>query len=269
MKVTAGAGSSTYFGDLCETGDCLTARPQASLGFNFRFTGKFTVRGEVSYYRLANKDFGGKNQNRNLSFRSGNIELYGAAVYEFLPYNKFFQRRPFFNPYVFAGLGLTFFNPRAKLNDEWYTLAKYDTENVNYNQAVPIIPFGGGLQMAISPVVDISIEVAYRKTFTDYLDDVSTVYADNAAIRARSPIGADLADRTHELFKPTYDAADGMHWNAGHKRGNPDKKDGYLMASIKMEYTLNPLVKTQRRNLKFKRPRFSKGSSSSGRRKKR
>ncbi len=265
MKLAVGSGTATYFGDLCETGDCLNARPYVNLGFNYRFGGRVQVRGEFAYFRMANKDLGGKNTRRNLSFRSGNLELGATGVFELFPYNKFFRQRPLFSPYTFVGVGVAYIAPRARLGDEWYTLPRYNTEGINYSQFVPVIPMGIGVSIPLNPILDLNLEASYRKTFSDYLDDVSTVYTDNAALRARDPIAADLADRTKEITRPGYDSRDGLHWNAGHKRGNPDKKDGYVVLAAKLEYTLNPLVKVRRQNIKFRRPRFSSGGSGGSR----
>ncbi len=265
MKVGLGTGTATYFGDLCESGDCINARPYVSTSFNYRFGGRIQVRGDVAYYRLANTDVGGPNAVRNLSFRSGNMELMATGVFEAFSYNKFFNQRPLFSPFTFLGFGVTKINPRAKLGDEWYTLPKYNTEGVNYSTVAPIISFGAGVQIPLNPVMDLNFEVGYRKTFSDYLDDVSTQYTNNAELRGINPIAADLADRTKEIHLPTYDSNDGIHWNEGHKRGNPSKKDGYLIIAARVEYTLNPLVKVRRNNLKFKRPRFSSGGSSGSR----
>jgi|GEM_PF-624522 len=264
MKLSAGIGSATYFGDLCETGDCISVRPYFNLGFDYRLGGRTRVRLEGAYFRLASTDAGGKNAVRNLSFRSGNIEVATTYIFEFFSYNKFFNQRPLFSSYLFAGVGFTYFTPRTKYQGNWYTLPRYDTEGVNYSQFTPTIPFGFGVQISLANEWDLSVEVGYRKIFTDYLDDVSTVFADNATLAARSPIAASLADRTKELggAAPTYDSNNGINWNAGHKRGNPDRKDTYIVVAAKLEYTINPLVKTRRKNLKFRRPKFSGGTGS-------
>jgi hypothetical protein len=269
MKIASSLGTSTYFGDLCETPDCINARIFANLGFNYRFGGRVQLRGDLSYYRMSNQDFGGKNQRRNLSFRSGNPELAVMGVFELFTYNKFFNQRPLFSPYTFVGFGASYISPRARLNGEWYTLPLYNTEGVNYSRVIPVIPLGVGVQIPLSPILDLNFEASYRKTFSDYLDDVSTVYTSNAVLRAENPIAADLADRTKEITIPGYDSQDGIHWNPGHKRGNPDKKDGYIILAARLEYTLNPLVKVRRQNMKFKRPRFSQGNRSRSRTKRR
>ncbi len=264
-KVSSGAGTSTYFGDLCETGDCLNARPYVSLGVSRRYKRFIHLRGEFAYYRLANQDFGGKNTRRNLSFRSGNTELLVTNIFEMVPYTKEFNDRPVFAPYAFIGVGMTYISPRARLGNEWYTLPRYDTEGVNYSRFVPMVPMGIGFQIPINPILDLNLEASYRKTFSDYFDDVSTVYTDNAALRTRDPIAAELADRTSEITRPGYDSQDGVHWNAGHKRGNPDREDGYIVLAAKLELTLNPVKAVDKQMVRRLIPWGRKGSKPSRR----
>ena len=47
-----------------------------------------------------------------------------------------------------------------------------------YNLTQFAIPFGGGIKFRVSENVVLAYEVGFRKTFTDYLDDVSTFYVD-------------------------------------------------------------------------------------------
>jgi hypothetical protein len=72
------------------------------------------------------------------------------------------------------------------------------------------------------------MEVGWRILFTDYLDDVSSVYKDNASFT--DPIAKALADRRVELGYPV--AA------AGGVRGGPKYNDAYMLLNVKMEYYL-------------------------------
>jgi hypothetical protein len=253
-RATFGGGTSTYFGDLCESGDCLKARPQFSLGYNFRYTGKFSVRGEFTYFRLFGTDVEGKNARRNLSFRSGNVELSGAVVYDFFQYTKFYNRRQFARPYVFAGFGLIYTNPKAELNDKWYSLRPLKTEGVEYARIQPVIPYGGGVTFKLSPWLDFSVEMGYRWLFTDYLDDVSTTFVNNSSL---PPIAAALADRSHEVGVLPWDTRDGRTWAEGHQRGDPKQNDGYVNVGFKVEYTINPVIRPKTNVWgKTRKPRF-------------
>jgi hypothetical protein len=80
----------------------------------------------------------------------------------------------------------------------------------------------------LNPFLNVAIESGHRITFTDYLDDVSTVYKDQASFS--DPIAAALADRKPELGLPGRPT--------GSIRGNPDKNDGYMLLNVKFEYYL-------------------------------
>jgi hypothetical protein len=87
-----------------------------------------------------------------------------------------YYRRPYFNVYGYGGVGLLYFNPKAELNGTWHALQPLQTEGVEYSRITPVIPFGLGVRFKFGPNMNIAIEGGYRKIFTDYLDDVSTVY---------------------------------------------------------------------------------------------
>lgn len=267
MRVTAGTGTSTYYGDLCESGDCLRARPQFNVGFNYRFTGRIAVRGEFAYNRLYSSDVGGKNARRNLSFRSGNPELHVAGVFDIFQYTKFYNQRQLVRPYVFAGIGLTYISPHAELNGKWYSLAPLQTEGIGYRRLIPVIPYGGGVTFRVNPYLDFSVEVGYRFTFSDYIDDVSTTFVRNSSL---STIGAALADRSAEVGVKPWNTTDGKTWAEGHKRGNPNNNDGYVNVGFKLEYTLNPVIRPKLNVFgQPRKPRFMnpKKMSISGKRK--
>ncbi len=62
------------------------------------------------------------------------------------------------------------------------------------------IPFGGGVKFAITNDWHIGLEVGLRKLFTDYLDDVSSTYADpNDLLTAKGQLAVDLSYRGDEV----------------------------------------------------------------------
>ena len=71
--------------------------------------------------------------------------------------------------------------------------------------------------------IGLAVEYGVRKTFTDYLDDVSRYYADPALL-ATTPNGdlsQKLSDRRPEIgLEPA---------QVGSLRGNPDDNDKYLL----------------------------------------
>jgi len=95
------------------------------------------------------------------------------------------------------------------------------------------IPFGGGLKYYVSDRINVSAELLYRKTFTDYIDDVSTKYIDPASYsKYLTPANADLAyklsDKSIGIIYPGM-----VRYPAGTQRG--DTKDGDTYFSVVMK----------------------------------
>lgn len=242
-------GLSSYYGDLCDDAICFRYRPSITIGGYYRYNGRVSFRGDLTYLRMSGTDEGGENAVRNLSFRSSNYEIAAGIMYDLIYFDRNYHLRAKFTPYLFAEIGLLYYNPKAEYQGQWYALRPLQTEGVRYKKITGSIPLGGGIRYQINDYMDLSVEFAYRKTFSDYLDDVSTTYVDNASFT--DPIAATLADRTAE---GGYKAGpDGLRWEAGHKRGNPNKKDGYFVFGLKFEYMLKT---TQQLNSLNSMPRF-------------
>ncbi len=68
-----------------------------------------------------------------------------------------------------------------------------------YNLFQFSIPFGGGIKFRVSDHIVVAYEIGMRKTFTDYLDDVSTRYVDQAILlNERGPGAVAMAFRGDE-----------------------------------------------------------------------
>ncbi|MDV3307784.1 MAG: DUF6089 family protein [Cyclobacteriaceae bacterium] len=222
-----GLGTSSYFGDLKDPGDLIDAKPTVSIGLQNYFWPRLSVRGELSMFTLkgddASSDDPGR-QVRNLSFKSTNFELNMVFMADLFPHaGRRFYQRPNFNAYAFAGVGLMYMNPRAELNGKMYALQPLKTENVSYSRFQPVIPYGIGFRIKVNPFMNIGIESGWRLTFTDYIDDVSTVHPDKTGW---DPIRAQLSDRSDVGFKP------------GHVRGDPNNNDAFHSLTLKIEYYL-------------------------------
>ncbi|MFQ3575491.1 MAG: DUF6089 family protein, partial [Cytophagales bacterium] len=204
IKATGGLGTGTYFGDLCEKMECAILRPQLNVGINYRFDRRWLFRGEMYYVRLAGRDKG-RNDDRNLSFVSNNFEWSVGAVYDLIKFEPLFFRRTDVTPYLHAGLGMLWFNPRARLEGKSYNLRRVQTEGVKYNNITAVIPFGFGARFKLTDHMDICGEVGYRFTFTDYMDDVSTKYVIKPAENIQeATLQQKLSDRSWERNKDNY-----------------------------------------------------------------
>lgn len=127
-------------------------------------------------------------QNRNLHFRSNYVSLESRMnVNVYQPKRKsnmhFSSKKFLSNVYAFSGVGVAFFNPKAKVDDQWVALQPIGTEGQGriperkkYTRSTLIIPFGVGVKYNVSKYWQIGLEATYFKTFSDYIDDVGGVY---------------------------------------------------------------------------------------------
>lgn len=166
---------------------------------------------------------------RNLSVRTDLVEA--NAMVEVMP----FPGRAVINRfYLTGGIGAAWFQPKAKYNGDWYKLRELGTEGQNYIDGMNpykkiafVLPAGIGYKFPIGRYTSLNLDMTVRKTFTDYLDDVSTVYANPASIAAAGgEVAAALADRS-------------VNGNAvGSQRGNANINDSYFLVGLKFQRTL-------------------------------
>jgi len=232
LIVSAGAGTASYFGELKDKGKTLgpDASVNLNVGLQYFFAPRIAARVELGWVQLRGDDSKSVNRDRNLSFSANNFELTATGLVNLFPKGLRFYQRANFNVYGFAGIGLLYMNPTAEYQGTKYALQPLMTEGVKYSRFQPVIPYGLGVKVKAGPFFNIAIEGGWRKTFTDYLDDVSTVYPDRTTWDPNS-IRYKLADRRDEIVGQ--DA-----FPAGHKRGNPDRNDSYFLLNVKVEYFL-------------------------------
>ncbi len=187
---------------------------------------------------------------RNLSFKSAVTELAITGEFNILGYQPYNLSRPF-SPYVFAGLAVYRFNPKAELDDKWYELQPLGTEGQNlsgsdkssYNLTQISIPLGIGIKYALNDTWNIGIELGSRYTFTDYLDDVSTTYVgDNVWTENGEELTGQLANRSSDIKL------------GGEGRGNSNNKDWYIIGGVTISYNFldNGLSGFRNRNRRSK-----------------
>jgi len=226
-------------------------RPLLQLGMRYRILEALSTKVMLSYGWLRGDDaltLEMYRSNRNLHFRSPIVEFSGQLEYSIIRekqghrYNlrrvrglKGFKT----NTYFFVGFGGLYFNPRAKYEGKWYSLQPMGTEGQGlvptrekYKRVTMCIPYGIGFKYGLNRRWNIGLEFGVRKTFSDYLDDVSTTYYDNTLIQnANGNVAAYLAD-----------PSDGTHpsWTAAYQqRGDAKDKDSYMFLSINLTYKLN------------------------------
>ncbi len=211
--------------------DLQATRPALGISIQ-RHVGRVTFAGNLVATQLVGNDaftsLRGRNQ-RNLSVRTDLVELNAQA--EFYPFSARSKLSGF---YVNAGIGGIYFQPKAQYDNTWYKLRPLGTEGQNYiagmqpyNTFNLVIPFGYGYKFPVGRFTTVKLDVGLRKTFTDYLDDVSTVYADPAQLaESGGAIAATLADRSVQGYE------------VGSQRGGANRNDSYFMVGIKIARTI-------------------------------
>jgi len=187
---------------------------------------------EFNYGRISGDDAKastGYERNRNLSFYSDILEISPQIEFNFFPYETSNSDYPF-TPYLFTGLSIFRFNPKAVLNGQIYELQPLETEGQTepYALVTFALPIGGGLKFSVGNF-GFGLEVGARRTYTDYLDDVSTTYPDfQKLLASKGPIAVALSDRS--LFHS--DTSVVFPKYIGKQRGNSQDPDWYLFAGI-------------------------------------
>lgn len=199
----------------------------------YNFTKHLSAKVSLSKGTLSGDDRYAKSvsiKERNLNFRSDILEFAFVGEYNLAPYN--IRSKETGVPYLFAGIGVVHFNPQAQMRGSWYDLQPMKTEGVPYSRYTVAVPFGIGMKFNISYKVNFGFEFGARKTFTDYLDDVSGKYIDVIEMRKHHPVVAALAYRTPELTGSFGENP------LGTERGNPENQDWYFFGGITVSINL-------------------------------
>jgi hypothetical protein len=251
-------GRGTYFvKDL----NLKTTNFQKGLFFNFypqEWIG-FRVAANLSKLEGADsliKDHGGDESfrlNRNLHFRTNISEAYAAI--EFYP-TVFFEQyeglQGKVRPYGVVGVGMFHFNPQTTYNSpngtsRWVDLEPLRIEGQGmteypdrprYKLTQMEIPLGGGVKWYLQDNMYVGFEILHRKTFTDYVDDVSKDYIDpNLYDKYLTPENAVVARQLQDrkLSKGSLSANPTF---VGEQRGNPKRNDNFFSSIIRFGWRL-------------------------------
>lgn len=162
-EIGFGIGTFNYTGDLVRTYDFRFSKPAATVLYRSNLSNVVSFRASLAGGKLGASDrrnpIDAFSAQRNASFNVFVMEAAIAMEYHFLNWrdDRYFLR---FSPYLFAGLGL-------------FSISGNDTKPAEYSNVQGAVPFGGGLKYIVNPKWYISLEFGMRKTFFDYLDNVS------------------------------------------------------------------------------------------------
>lgn len=293
-SVTFGAGTSSYYGDLAGYRRAIRAtyimpRWNVGLGYTRQFTPHFAARAMFTWARISGDDYTFNKNNpeqyltqyaRNLHFRNDLKEFALTGIYNFVADGRNPNLRAKFTPYVFGGVALVAHSPEARtpaVSEEsspyetrkWVKLQPLHTEGQGqpgrdkpYSLVTVAIPVGVGVRYMINELFNVGLEVGYRYTFTDYLDDVggggyadpatrdglSTIMADRRTqtIAARNANGPNRYAPLESLFQngsPELKSAisDALQTNV--RGGDGILRDGYLLTNLSIHYVIPGKIK--------------------------
>lgn len=236
-------GLANYNGDLTDRYyPSKTTNGSIGITANYELTEHFMLRGGYTYAVVGGADRFSRDEEaraRNLAFETSLHEFSVVAEYYLLSLNL-----SKFSPYAFGGLAVYRFNPYAydvnlnrvylkPLSTEGQGLPGYP-EKKPYSLTQVALPFGAGVKYAFTENLRLGLEVGFRKIFTDYLDDVSTSYADPAdLLAARGQVAVDMSYRGDEVpgGNPTYPAK-------GFGRGGAEFNDFYYFTGLHLTYRI-------------------------------
>lgn len=246
------------------------SRTSFGLGARYKLKRSINVSAKFAYLNVKGDDAKTKDifrNNRNLNFKSNIFEVSARleAGYQSTKRggSKYGVRRNYgrmknitHNLYGFAGLGAFYYNPKGKTIDgKWVALRPLHTEGQGldggpkqYSNYSICIPLGAYYKVTINKIWSVGIEFCYRKTFTDYIDDVGTSYYDPAALTAAyGPMSAQMADPSlGNIPGATLPAGDGTPAQRGDRQ-----KDSYMSLEITASYIFKKQRKSARLRSKF------------------
>ncbi len=229
-------------------------RPSLSVDYRFTYNPHFNIRSSLTLTQVVGDDAwlnvtepgnpAFARRYRNLHFKSVILELSGQIEWNLLRYAPG-DRDNWWTPYFAAGVGLFFFNPKAEFEGQWYKLQPLGTEGQGlpgygnrYIRVTPSFPVSFGIKFNLSRRFTLGFDITHRFTLTDYIDDVSGVYADPVDFYAvyedqRAALLTGLSRRSNE-FDP--DETYGYITGPGQQRGDPKNKDQFFTSSIFVSY---------------------------------
>lgn len=253
-------GASNYIGDLARNSRKVyvkETRPAFGAFGKYNVNDYVAVRLSGNYASIAGADENADDEqivSRNLSFKSTLLEFGISGEFNLSGYQPYGLSKVF-SPYLFVGLAATMFNPKAKYNDEWVALQPLGTEGQGlsqyperqaYSKTTLSIPFGIGFKYALTDQLNLGIELGARRTFSDYLDDVSGTYVEYSELLAgNGELAAALGNRTGELS-----GGDPIAVPTGTVRGDDARNDWYFIFGVTASYNFldNGLMGSRRRS---------------------
>jgi hypothetical protein len=273
-------GTSNFLGDLGGTDaegkdyspadlNLSQTRSAIGVGARYKLERSVNVAAKFSYLSvkgddaLTNEKF---RNNRNLNFKSNIFELSarieggyqstkrGGNRYGIMK-NYGHTRNLTHNIYGFIGVGAFYFNPKGRyINGKYIPLRPLHTEGQGlpggpkqYSKFSVSVPVGAYYKLTVNKIWSFGIEFCYRKTFTDYIDDVSTTYYDKTILMEHyGSVSVQMSDPSKKL--PGLEGATSPDASGRQAQRGDRQKDTFMS----LELTASYIFKKQRRSARLR-----------------
>ncbi|MBL7864452.1 MAG: outer membrane beta-barrel protein [Cyclobacteriaceae bacterium] len=162
-EIGFGLGTFNYTGDLVRTYNFAYSQPALTIFYRSNVSKVISFRASFTAGKLAADDatapIDAFATARNASFDIFLSEISGVYEYHFLDWRDNIRRLRF-TPYLFAGLAL-------------FNMSGVPSRTEQYSTIQLAVPFGGGVKYVVNPKYYVALEIGIRKTFFDYLDNIS------------------------------------------------------------------------------------------------
>lgn len=267
QEVTFGAGTTWFLSDVGGYND----KPTNSVtdmnfketswgvfaGYNYYVAKNISLNGQFTYAWLKARDASSGNEarlQRNFDIQTQIYEIGILGRYYFIreKFGHAFRLKGTQNGflyglsmYVTTGINGLYFNPTGKYTgaSKYKPLSGIGTEGQTvagsgvepYSKFTFAIPLGIGAKYSLGKHWNVGAEFMFRKSFSDYLDDVSGVYYDNDAIVAANGGDAEAG----LLADPSDKSGDKASWtNPGEVRGGAKYDDFYMAFMFTVSYKI-------------------------------
>lgn len=246
-------GGGYYWGDIVNVWQPNTVNFGGTFFMRYHMDPRLAIRGGLSYTKLEGADANSESnwqRERNFSFTTNIIELSGVAEYNLIAdKNKGRRLRSRFIPYVFGGVALFYFDPKAinPITGKEVALRPLKLDGGSYSPVGVSLPLGVGFRYYVTRNWQIGVELGARYSFTSHIDDV-TGTSEYVSINdmANDDARIMMAPQTERLLNimetgDTYTMEGTKNASVGDPRGkNGVFSDVYFIGGVTISYRMWP-----------------------------
>jgi hypothetical protein len=163
-EVGFGLGTFNYTGDITRNYNIMNSKPGAVVFYRANLSRVMSFRTAATFGKLgasdARKPMDAAAAQRDASFNIFLFEPSMTMEYHFLDWKDPKRKNLRFTPYLFAGFAL-------------FGMAGLESKAEEFSNVQVAVPFGAGFKYNLHPKFYVGFEFGIRKTFFDYLDNIS------------------------------------------------------------------------------------------------